>query len=199
MPEPDHSTASPTESGTSAKLIRLGQVAAALTTIIGVAVLVYNLVKPGPPAPPPAVLKVTVGDLEVTPDVTLYDFLAAHPRQLERARKDFAGVPEKEFQESTQAPGITAEFSVDLIGPAGRKVHLASTLYKTPGDIRVPEEKSAVGPLPMLTSHAGEDVSSQTTWVQEPAAAGTYFIEVEAVGPSEETLAHKKSGDFRVG
>jgi hypothetical protein len=47
--------------------------------------------------------------------------------------------------------------------------------------------------------HAGEDVRSQTTWVQEPTDAGTYFIEVEALGPSEETLAHEKSRDFRVG
>jgi hypothetical protein len=201
MSEPDRPPASQsqTETGTSAKLIQLGQIAGAVTAIIGVAVLAYSLVKPGPAPPPPAALKVTVGDLEVNTGVTLYDFLAAHPTQLERARKDFAGVSGKEFQESTQVPGITAEFTVNLIGPPGRTVHLARTLYRTPGDVRVAEEKSAVGPLPTLTSHAGEDVRNQTTWVQEPVAAGTYFIEVEVQSSSQETLAHKRSRDFRVG
>lgn len=199
MPEPDHSPASPTETGASAKLIQLGQIATAVTAIIGVAVLLYTLVKPGSSAPPPPTLKVTVGDLEVTTGVTLYDFFAAHHRQLERAREDFASVSQKEFEESTQVAGITAEYTVNLVGPPGRTVHQTRILYKTPGDIRVAEEKSAVGPLPTLTSHAGEDVRNQTTWVQEPADAGTYFIEIEVLGPSEETLAHKKSRDFRVG
>jgi len=199
MPKPDHPPARPSEAGASAKLFRLGQMAVAVTAIIGVPVLLYSLVKPGSPTPPPAVLKVTIGDLEVTTGVTLYNFLAAHPGQLERARKDFAGVPEREFEESTQVSGVTAEFTVDLIGPPGRTVHLTRTLYEIPGEVRVAEEKSAVGPLPTLTSQAGEDVRNQTTWVQEPAHSGTYFIEVEVQGSSEETLAHEKSRDFRVG
>jgi hypothetical protein len=181
--------------GPGARLIRAGQIVGAITALITAAVLAWNALKP---APPPAVLRATVTNIQAHSGRTLYDYLNSHPAQLAHVRALYRaqGLGEEEIGQALQKPGILAEFTISTQGPAGRAVKLTRTLYDAHTEARIPEGGGVI-PAEKYVSHAGSYQTTESTWIQPPAGGGSYFLEVDLVDAGGATLATGRSQTFR--
>jgi hypothetical protein len=195
MSEATEATSSESGKGPGARLIRAGQIVGSITALVTAAVLAWNALKP---APPPAVLRATVNNIQAHSGRTLYNYLNSHPAQLAlvRARYRAQGLGEEEVEQALQKPGILAEFTISTEGPAGRALKLTRTLYDAHTEARIPEGAGVVPPE-RYVSHAGSYQTTESTWIQPPAGGGSYFIEIDLVDEGGATLATGRSQTFR--
>jgi hypothetical protein len=196
VPEAKPATAS--DAGSGGRLIKAGQIAGAITAIVTAAALLYNDVLK--PAPAPAVLTAAVTQVEAHPGVTFGNYLNAHTGQLAqyRANAKAAGIETQEVDEALAAPGVLVEYTIELHGPAGRAVNVASTLYEAHTEARVPESKVRFLPPERYIARAGVSEAPQSTWIARPAHAGAYYVEIELTSTGREPVAHRASPVFTV-
>jgi hypothetical protein len=184
--------------GISARVIRAGQIAGAITAVVTASLLLWNtLLKP---SAAPAVLRGSVASVEVHADRPLHVYLDSHPGQLARfmANAKSDGLAAEEIEAALTTPGVLAEFTVSLDGPAGRRVELTHTLYNEQTEARVPEGAvQLVGPE-RYVSQSGGYQATQSLWLQSPPSKGTYFLEIDLVEPNGQTLTTKRSPTFSV-
>lgn len=199
MSEPKRPT-SPAEGdrGISARLIKAGQIAGAITALITAGVLIWTQVKP---AGPPPVQKATVTDPEVLPHRTWYAYFNGHPGsgQLERQRAEFRahGLDEEEIKQLLHKLGVIFEFKVEVEAPPGREFHLTTELYRMPAEEAV---SSLNGSLPPehFTTHAGEKgyESEENGWLEIPPGSGKYLIEIDLVDKEGHNVGKGRSREF---
>lgn len=199
---PDPAPSPPPErdgSGLTGRLIRAGQIAAAVTAIVTAAVLIWNDVLK--PAPAPAVLTATVKPVEVDPNVTLRNYLNSHRGQLAAylSHAEAQGLGEEEINQALRTPGILVEYTIDMDGPAGQTVSVTRTLYAAHTEARVAEGAVSILPPERYVSHAAVSQSAQSTWIEPPAGVGAYFVEIDLVDNGGETIGKGRSQLFTAG
>ncbi len=176
-----------------APLIRAGQIAGAVTALITAGLLIWTQLKPGSP---PAVLAANVKVNEVQPGMTYEDRLQGlGTLEQKRAELRAAKYDEEEINDVLRTRGIFAEYTIETKGPAGEHFSLTRALYDASTKVPVPE---GLGEVPgKYVSHAGVYTTKQSTWIQQPAKGGTYYVEI-VINDKKETLDTAKSSTFSV-
>jgi hypothetical protein len=174
--------------GLGARIIRAGQIAAALSAVAGVALVVYNNTLK--PSPAPTALVAHVKNVQARPGITQYNWLKYHPAQLvsveDRLKAEVLkkGEPPLSTQEVDEAlrnaKGVEVDWNIFLEGPAGRKFTESHTLVQEDGGSSMPiaEGPSSYWPPEAVVSEAGKYEDRQSAFVQEPAPPGTYSIAI---------------------
>jgi hypothetical protein len=184
--------------GISTRVIRAGQIAGAITAVVTAVLLLWNtLLKP---AAAPAVLRGSIASVEVHADRPLHVYLDSHPGQLAHfiANAKSDGLAGEEIGAALKTPGVLAEFTISLDGPAGRQVELTHILYNERTEARVPEGAVRVVGAERYVSQSGGYQSTQSLWLQSPPSKGAYFLEIDLVEPNGQTLTTKRSPIFTV-
>jgi hypothetical protein len=185
--------------GPTGRLIKAGQIAAAVTAIVTAAVLIWNHVPK--PVPPPAVLTATVKPVEADPDVTLRNYLNGHSGQLAAylSHAKAQGLGEEEIDQALRTLGVLVEYTINMHGPAGQAVNVTRTLYEAHTEARVAEGAVSILPPERYVSHAAVSQSAQSTWIEPPAGVGAYFVEIDLVDMDGETIGKGRSPLFTAG
>lgn len=198
MPESDQSTTRDDGgSGLSARLIKAGQVAGALTAVITAGVLIWNQVKP---APPPAVLRAAVSHLHVYSPRTEYNYFNSQPGQLAREQSHFRaqGISSEEVTQILRKTGATIEFTVEIEAPAGRKFTLTEALYRMPAEEAVSPVYGHF-PIEHFVSRADRYENTESGWIEYPTRPGSYLVEVDLVDEDGHNAGPPgRSAEFRV-
>jgi hypothetical protein len=176
------------ERGLGGQIIRAGAIAAAISAVVSLAVLVYK--RTLAPVPAPAALVAHVKDVSARAGVTQYDWLAYHPAALAREQKKLKveaikkGEPPLSTQEVHEAlehaTGVEVNWSIFLEGPAEREFRETHTLAREAAGDKAPiaEGPSSYWPPEAVTSRASKYENRESAFIQEPARAGTYSIEI---------------------
>ncbi len=176
------------DKGLGGQIIRAGQIAAAISAVAGVVFFVYkNTLESGPA---PAALVAHVKDVRARPGVTQYNWLAYHPAALVRERNKFKaeflnrGEHPPSAREVDQAferaKGVEVNWSIFIEGPAGREFKVTHTLAREEAAGKAPtaEGPTSYWPPEVIVSKAGKYEDRESAFIQEPAHAGTYSIEI---------------------
>jgi hypothetical protein len=177
-------------------LIRAGQIAGAITALVTVGLVVWNVVKP---APPPAVLEAKVSKVEAHYGESEFNYLESNPAKLAETRALYrqAGLNETEANDELREPGILVEYTIQIQGPPGLEVTLLCTLRDASTDAKIPEGNTVGFGSSRYVSRAGKYQTTHSGWIAPPASGGTYRIEIDLVAKNGETLATGKSKVFR--
>jgi hypothetical protein len=184
--------------GLSAGLIKAGQIAGAITALITAGVVIWTQVKPAPPAPPPAALKASVTNPTILANRTWYTYFNSHPGSgaLEHQRAAFRanGLTEEEINQLLRKSGFIFEFTVEVKGPPGREYTLTTELYRLPAEEAVTPINGSL-PSEHFKTHAGEAgyESEENGWIEYPARAGRYLLEVELVDKEDHPIGKGRS------
>jgi hypothetical protein len=129
-----------------------------------------------------AVLRASVVHLHLYEPRTEYNFLNSHPGQLAGVRSHLRaqGQGEAEIQEILQKTGVTIEFTVEVEGPAGRKLDLSETLYRMPAEESVSPLYGHF-PAERFVARAERYETTESGWIEYPKRAGRYLIEIGLV------------------
>jgi len=181
-------TANDSATGLGARIIRAGQIAAAISAVAGIALVVYdNTLKP---SPAPSALVAHVKNVRAHPGITQYNWLKYHPAQLVSAedrlkaevlKKGEPPLSTREVDEALkEAKGVEVDWNIFLEGPAGRKFTETHTLVWEDGGDSTPiaEGPSNYWPPEAVVSEAGKYEDRQSAFFQEPASPGTYAIAI---------------------
>jgi len=183
--------------GLSSRLIRAGQIAGAIAALVSAGALIWTQLKPGPP---PAVLRATVSNLRTYAPRTEYNYFNSHPGQLanERAHLHAQGLDQEEIRQILQKSGVTVEFTVEIEAPAGDKLSLTETLYRAPAEEAVSPINGHF-PSERFVASASRYQTTESSWIEYPARAGAYFVEVDLVDKEDHTVgAPARSATFHV-
>jgi hypothetical protein len=177
-------------------LVNLAAILVGVAAVISVGFLIRNELTKNTPSH--TRLDANVANVEVYPDRTLRVFLDSHPDQLARFREKARaeGLSRREIAQVLETQGILAEFAIATTGAQDQDLTLTHILYDARTEARIPE-----GPVQVLiperyVSPTESFESTQVVWQQDPALHGTYFLEVDVVGPRQETLTTRRSRPF---
>jgi len=175
-------------------LIRAGQIAGAITALVTAGLVIYTQLKPGPP---PAVLSANVKINEVQPGMTYEDRLKSLGElEQKEAKLRAANDDPEEIKEVLKTPGIFAEYTIETKGSPGQHLSLTRALYNARTKAPVPEQGQGEVPGTYVTP-AGTAKTKQSTWIEQPASGGRYYLEV-VLNNKKETLETAKSPPFQV-
>ncbi len=176
----------------SDELIRVGQVAGAITALITVGLVVWSTVKP---APPPAVLEAKVSRVEARYGESEFTYLESNPAKLAEARALYrqAGLNETEANDELHERGILVEYTIQIQGPPGLEVTLLCTLRDASTDANIPAGNAVGFGSSRYVSRAGKYQTTHSGWIAPPLTGGTYRVEIDLVAKNGETLATGKS------
>jgi hypothetical protein len=182
----------------TARVLAAGQVAAAITAIVTVTVLLWNLVLK--PAPTPPVIRAEATHVEVHPGVTLRTYLSDRPGPLERflAGTHAGHDSQQEIDEVLSTHGTQLEFTVAVDGGLHRTLDLTTNIYDAKSDARVPEGEVVVQDPKRYRPEAESFQSTLDTWIQTPPRPGSYYAEVDIEEANGPTLATAKSPTFSI-
>jgi hypothetical protein len=204
---PETQTSNDGAKGLSAGIIKAGQIAGAITALVGVVVLLWNtLLKP---TPAPAVLAAHVSDVRVSEGISEYTYLQSHPGQLAREEAQLRAAAKRngerplsqpEIDEALQSPGVEVQWRVLLEGPAGRRFKLTHTLFRHAAGGRsvVGEGLGSYWPNESIVSQAGRYENTEGAWIQLPSRAGTYTVEIY-LDSADGTQNSEGAASFQVG
>jgi hypothetical protein len=184
--------------GLSARLIKAGQIAGAITVLITAGVLIWTQVKP---AAPPVVQKATVTDPAILPHRTWYAYFNSHPGsgQLERQRAEFRahGLHEEEINQLLHKLGVIFEFKVEVEAPPGREFTLTTELYRMPAEEAVSPVNGSL-PSERFKTHAGEKgyESEENGWIEIQPRSGKYLIEIDLIDKEGHNVGKGRSREF---
>ena len=178
-------------------LVRAGQVAGAITALVTVGLVVWNIVKP---TPPPAVLEAKVSSVEAHYGESELNYLESNPAKLAETRALYrqAGLNETEANDELREPGILVEYTIQTQGPPGLELTLFCTLRNASTDAKIPEGNTVGFGSSRYVSSAGKYQTTHSGWIAPPANGGTYRVEIDLVAKNGETLATAKSKIVRV-
>lgn len=159
----------------TARLVRAGQVATALTAIIGVIILVVDRLSKDKQETD--VLSATLSRPTIDRPVRLNAFLAAHNRL-----RSYTGalreqdVDAASIRQIVHTPGVEIHYQLALRGAAGMRVGLTPTVYTR-------TRRLAAATIPFAGTEyyvleARSQTTSDSTWTPYPLRAGTYYVEV---------------------
>jgi hypothetical protein len=191
--------------GTTARLIRAGEVATALAAIAGLLFLIGDRLSGGDEsgaAKGPRLLDVEVSDINIDHPVKYRSFLQTIDG-LERFKAGARanGVPMPAVQARLDVPGVEIGFRLRVDGPPGRRLELTPKVYKAHGRIAAPLSPLAPVETEHYTSEAQRDLGVSSTWAAYPAAPGEYYVELrvdELIGKRREFRVRERTENFRV-
>jgi len=154
----------------------------------------------GDPAGSPAPVRklaVELSAVRATPQVSLATHLAA-TRRLDRfaAGSRNAGLAEGTRRALLRTPGVEVAYHVRIQGPPGRRVSLATTLFRRGS--RRPLPADGLEQRTTYVSEAVTDELSDRVWVPAPARPGAYVAELDVLDERRESIANASTGAFRI-
>ena len=158
----------------------MGQIAGALSALIGLGVVIATHLPSG--GKPPAVSRAEVHVLVHAPR-TEHNYLAGVGK-LEQEENILRGkgIPQGEIRHGFQSPGVTIEYTPEIEAKAGSEYHVSVKMYSANSEEPITPESEFVPGEPLVTS-AGKFQQTYSGWMQYPPDPGTYFIEVGLLPP----------------
>lgn len=194
-----HTKQQPEQAGKrpTSRLVSIGQIAGALSALIGLGVVIATHLPSG--GSPPAVSRAEVHVLLHAPR-TEHNYLAGVGK-LEREENILRGkgIPQGEIRHSFQSPGVTVEYTTEIEATPGSEYHVSVKMFRAASEEPITPESEFVPDEPLVTS-AGKFQQTFAAWMQYPPAPGTYFIEVGLLPRKGggDVGKPRRSADFRV-
>jgi hypothetical protein len=165
MPDAKEPTpAEKSDGGMGTGLVKVGQIAGAITAVITAGVLIWTQVKP---TPPPAKLKARVTDPTILPNRPWLAYFNSHPGsgELERQRAEFRahGLHDDEINQLLQKSGFIFEFKVEVEAPPGREFSLTTELYRMPAEVAVSPLNGSLPSEHLVRTRANRAMSPKKT------------------------------------